>query len=109
LPGRAQELELGRPLFYALRYCTRLLGTPVPAAVLDAARAARPPAPLLALMDALFTRALRPPHPECAGRLDPLAHALLYIRGNWLRMPPLMLSRHLFHKAFISPKAAPAR
>jgi hypothetical protein len=109
LPGRAQELELGRPLFYALRYCTRLLGTPVPEAVLDAAQAARPPTPLLALMDALFTRALRPPHPECAGRLDPLAQALLYIRGNWLRMPPLMLSRHLFHKAFISPKAAPAR
>jgi hypothetical protein len=28
------------------------------------------------------------------------------VRGNWLRMPPLMLARHLFHKAFISPKPA---
>jgi hypothetical protein len=64
---------------------------------------------LLALMDAWFGRALRPPHPRCAGALDPAAHALLYIRGNWLRMPPMMLSRHLFHKAFISPRTVPGR
>jgi hypothetical protein len=29
---------------------------------------------------------------------------MLYVRANWLRMPPLLLTRHLFHKAFISPK-----
>jgi hypothetical protein len=109
LPRRAVELELGRPLFYALRYCTRLLGTPVPAGTMAAARRASPGRPLLACMDLLFGRALRPPHPDCAGRLDPAVHALLYIRGNWLRMPPLMLSRHLLHKALFSPKAAPAR
>lgn len=108
LPGRAQELQLERPLFYALRYCTRLLGTPVPAETVDAA-GGRPAAPLLVLMDALFGRALRPPHPGCAGPLDPAAHAMLYIRGNWLRMPPLMLSRHLFHKAFVSLQSVPAR
>lgn len=35
---------------------------------------------------------------------------MLYVRGNWLRMPPLLLARHLFHKAFLSPRetAAPA-
>jgi hypothetical protein len=27
----------------------------------------------------------------------------LYIRSHWLRMPPVMLMRHLFHKAFLSP------
>jgi hypothetical protein len=102
LPARARELELARPLFYALRYCIQLLGTPVPAATLKAAAGGRPNRALLGLMDGLFARALRPMHPSCAGRLTPVADAMLYIRGNWLRMPPLMLSRHLFHKAFLT-------
>ncbi|RZJ85216.1 MAG: hypothetical protein EOO64_01440 [Massilia sp.] len=106
LAARAVQLQLARPLFYALRYCNRLLGTAVPAEVLaEAATAGRPFAPLLALMDGLFLRALVPPHPSCADRLTPLAQGALYLRGNWLRMPPLMLARHLFHKAFISPRS----
>lgn len=106
LPGRAVEMDLARPLFYALRYAARVLGTPVPAGA-SAALAPYGPGPLLlALMDALFLRALMPLHASCAGPLTGLAHGLLYIRGNWLRMPPLMLARHLFHKAFISPPAA---
>lgn len=109
LPGRALELQLERPLFYALRYCQRLLGTPMPAQAMAGAGPGRPPPPLLALMDALFECALRPPHPDCAAALDPVARAMLYIRGNWLRMPPLMLARHLLHKAFISPRVAPGR
>ena len=105
LVGRAIRLQLARPLFYALRYCGRLLATPVPGAVLAAAAAAaRPPAPLLTLMDALFMRTLIPQHPSCVGRLSPLARGALYLRGNWLRMPPLMLARHLFHKGLISPR-----
>jgi hypothetical protein len=108
LPERARELQLERPLFYALRYATRLLGTPVPAEVLEAAGAGRPNPALLALMDALFARALLPPHASCARAFDGAARAALYVRGNWLRMPPLLLSRHLFHKAFISPKPATA-
>jgi hypothetical protein len=79
----------------------------VPAAVLaEAAAAGSPGAPLLALMDRLFLRALLPPHPSCADRLTPAALGTLYLRGNWLRMPPVMLARHLFHKAFISPRQA---
>jgi len=103
LPARARELELARPLFYALRYCMNLLGTPVPAAVVADAGAGRPNAALLVLMDALFMRALRPAHPSCAGFLASVSDGALYIRGNWLRMPPLMLSRHLFRKAFLTP------
>lgn len=105
LPARARELELARPLFYALRYCHRLLGTMVPAAVVTAADpAGRPALPLLGVMDALFLRTLAPPHPSCADRFTPLAHGALYLRGNWLRMPPFMLARHLAHKAFIKPR-----
>lgn len=103
LPARAREMQLARPLFYALRYTARLLHTPVPPRVTAALAADGPPAPLLALMDALLLRALLPLHASCADRFTGLAHKLLYIRGNWLRMPPLLLARHLFHKAFISP------
>lgn len=107
LVARARELELTRPLFYALRHAQRMLATPIPAAVMRQADVGRPPAPLLALMDHLFGRALRPLHPSCATATTGLAHAALYLRGNWLRMPPLLLARHLFHKAFLSPRAAP--
>lgn len=105
LAERAAQLQLSRPLFYALRYCSKLLGTAVPVSVLvEVAAAGGPSRPLLALMDALFLRMLVPQHPSCADRLSPLARGALYLRGNWLRMPPLMLARHLFHKAFITPR-----
>jgi hypothetical protein len=102
LPLRAAELQLTRPLFYALRYAALLLGTPVPGTAFDALSAGRPNRALLALMDGLFSRVLLPPHPSCADWASASARFALYIRGNWLRMPPLMLARHLFHKAFIS-------
>ena len=107
LAPRARELQLERPLFYALRYAGRLLGTSIPQAVLDAAARHAPPAALLWLMDRLFERALLPPHASCSDVFTGPARFMLYVRGNWLRMPPLMLARHLFHKAFISPRAKP--
>jgi hypothetical protein len=106
LPARARELQLGRPLFYALRYSRRLLGTPVPGVVLDAVAPLGPNPVLLALMDVLFGRALLPMHASCDDALSGLARFALYVRGNWLRMPPLLLARHLFHKAFLTPRAA---
>lgn len=98
---RAEELELTRPLFYALRYTALMLHTPVP--METAARISRPNPLILALMDNLFVRALMPAHPGCSDWLTGTAHRLLYVRANWQRMPPLLLARHLFHKAFISP------
>ncbi len=109
LPARARELQLERPLFYALRYCVGVLHTPVPVATRAALLPAAPNRLLLALMNALFARALMPMHASCSGPLSGAARLLLYIRGNWLRMPPLLLARHLFHKAFVSPKAGAQR
>jgi len=102
LPARALELQLARPMFYALRYTTLLLGTAVPGHVVQALRAAAPNGLLMALMDALFVRALQPMHASCTDAFSSVARTLLYIRGNWLRMPPTLLARHLFHKAFIT-------
>ncbi|TAN75817.1 MAG: hypothetical protein EPN14_08345 [Gallionella sp.] len=104
LVERAKELELTRPLFYALRYAALILHTPVPSDAMEAAQAGCPNRPTLALMDGLFTRALMPPHPSCSDWLTDTARRMLFVRANWLRMPPLLLARHLFHKAFISPK-----
>lgn len=104
LVPRARVLQLERPLFYALRYAQRLLGTAVPAQVLEEAAPLGPRGPLLWLMDRLFERALLPEHPSCADAFTGAARFALYVRGNWLRMPPLLLARHLFHKAFISPR-----
>ena len=104
LPLRAGELQLARPLFYALRYAARVLHTPIPPGASLAADAGRPNVVLLAVMDQLFGRALLPAHASCADWLTGTARFLLYVRANWLRMPPLMLARHLFHKAFISPR-----
>jgi len=104
LPARARTLELERPLFYALRYSHRLLGTAVPDTVLAALAPTGPSRALLGLMDALFERALLPMHASCDDAFTGSARFALYVRGNWLRMPPLMLARHLFHKAFLSPR-----
>lgn len=96
---RAQTLELSRPLFYGLRYASRLLGTPVPPAVQRAAEHAKPLAPIRFAMDWLASQGFRPKHASCAEALTPLAHFLLYLRGHWLRMPPQLLIPHLLHKA----------
>lgn len=105
LVSRAVALELTRPLFYALRYVQQFLGTEVPAAVqveLGQARGASPGAWALPLMDALFTRALRPAHALTSDRWTPLARGLLYLRGHWLRMPPALLLAHLLRKSLPS-------
>lgn len=106
LLARAPELELARPLFYALRYTTRILQTPVPPDVLRAISRHSPGTLTLWLMDTLFSRAFRPHHASCDDWLTRPALLLLFIRSHWLKMPPPLLVRHLFHKAFISPKDA---
>lgn len=103
LGERAATLDLTRPLFYALRYTTQILGTPVPDSMLQSIKSP-PTGLLLILMDTLFMRAFRPDHPSCVLRFTGAARWLLYLRAHWLRMPPWLLARHLWHKAFISPK-----
>ena len=102
LTARASELDLARPLYYALRYTRHILATPVPDQALKAAEIGRPPNMLHRVMDALFLRALQPDHPAAADRFTPLARRSLYVRAHWLRMPPFLLAYHLTVKAFRS-------
>ncbi len=104
LVPRAAELGLTRPLYYAVRFSTRLLDTPVPDHVVIAAEVGRPNAVIAGLMDTCYERALRPLHPSTASFGNWLARFALYVRSHWIRMPAHLLAYHLGRKAFIRPK-----
>ncbi len=99
LVPRAVELDLLRPLAYALRVVGELFATPVPADVLADSRAGLPNAGLQRLMQRLFINAAMPDHASCRRARDGLARALLYVRGHYLRMPLHLLLPHLLRKA----------
>lgn len=105
LQSRALRLDLAGPLYLALRYSRLLLQTPAPEgfeAELQAAAQRRGGVLPLGLQDALFLRALRPDHATASDGWTPLARAVLYLRGHWLRMPPALLGWHLLRKVFKS-------
>ncbi len=104
LPGklvdRAEQLDLERPLYYAMRYL-RL--------VFDAGYAdegecihvkQKPNAVLIRLMDHLFINAIEGHHPSCERKGADLARWCLYVRAHYLRMPLHRLIPHLLYKAF---------
>jgi hypothetical protein len=98
LVERARELDLTRPLYYALRYTDRILGTPVPEEIRGKTRVSRPKGLALPMMDAAFTRALAPDHRSCDTALTKPARFFLYVRSHYLRMPLHLLIPHLIRK-----------
>ena len=105
LVDRARELDLARPLHYGLRFTHRLLATPVPLQTLEAACAGGPGRAVGALSAWLWARALRPQHASASDKWTKVALLALYVRAHWLRMPPLLLLRHLTVKALRLRKA----
>jgi len=100
LVPRAESLGLTRPLYYSLRFCRRLLETPVPESTWRAAeQAGRPPRPLPTLMDELVLRAVCPDRDDRRTPGAQAARVVLYARSHWLRMPPWLLAYHLTRKA----------
>lgn len=103
LANRADDLQLARPLFLGLHFAVRLLGTPVPAAILDDSGNRGAPTPAaLRMLEVLFDQGLQPMHADCDSALTPTARWLLYVRAHWLRMPPHLLTMHLSRKAWKS-------
>jgi hypothetical protein len=102
LLARANELGLGRALYYSLRYSRRMLDAPMPDHVLRDMKRMGPSAPVRALMDRLVRRALVPSYMFDHRRGEGGAGLALYIRSHWLKMPPMMLARHLATKAWAS-------
>lgn len=99
LLARAAELGAGRPLDHALRNCSRLLGTPVPADVPAACPDRADPRVRLAI-DAVLDAALGSTHPSWRTPLTPAAEFAMYVRSHWLRMPAHLLVAHLLRKAW---------
>jgi len=88
LAGRAALHQLAGPVQRALRLAHRLFGTPLR----DDER------PFFPFIDRLFAARLIARN----GWGQPVRPALrfaFYVRSHWLRMPPLMLARHLWVKA----------
>jgi hypothetical protein len=98
LVHRAEDVELTRPLFYALHYCSRVLGTYVPDEVMESCRRFRPLWPVWPAMDFALTRALAPDHKSCRDVVTEPALFLLYVRSHYLRMPLHLLIPHLIRK-----------
>ena len=99
LVPRARELDLARPLFYALRYTADLLEADIPEWVLAEAKAGAPKSPSLQIMDRLGPRVLLPSLSDSPQDSGDKAATLLFIRSHWLRMPPGLLAMHLVRKA----------
>jgi hypothetical protein len=100
LHERASEMDLHRPLFYALRYSRLFLETPIPEFLMSASQAWQPPRAILRVMDQLVFRALPPRLATMETLGSKSARWLLNVRSHWLSMPPLLLARHLIHKTF---------
>jgi hypothetical protein len=100
LVTRARAQDLQRPAWYALRYCSQWLGTPVPSSAMGAIDAARPMQPARLLMDRLMPGALFASDPDGPDRAAGLARTLLLVRSHWIRMPPAILVAHLTRKTW---------
>jgi Uncharacterised nucleotidyltransferase len=115
LIARAVDLDLQRPLFYGLTFTHALLDTPVPAATLAALTPLGPRGPTAWLMLTIWRQVFTTSKPADAGWKFRFATLALYVRGHWLRMPPLLLLRHLTVKALklhaptVADPAAPPR
>jgi hypothetical protein len=97
---RAHELDLARPMYYGLNLANHIFCTPVPPHILQKASLSAPPWPICALMDVLWRRALRSQHLTAALPFAKQVLFILFVRAHWLRMPPLLLLRHLGIKLF---------
>jgi hypothetical protein len=86
----AEALDLGRPLFYALRYAGQHLGLRPPATVSGTMTRWRPPPPVLSTMDRMVAAVVE--------RRSRVAAQALFVRANWLKMPAPLLARHLATK-----------
>jgi hypothetical protein len=95
---RTRELQLERPLFYTLRFCKRLLHTPIPGYSLQQTAAGSPPWFVCKIMDALVSEALTPMPPDPVKPVTKLAHWMLHVRSHYLRMPLYLLIPHLARK-----------
>lgn len=102
LQSRAHQLNMAWVLMLALRYCQRLLGTPMLVGVqAEVQQSAKVSSLKMFALDAIYLRLLQPRLPERRGVGHHLAATVLYLRGHALRMPLHLLLLHLGRKAML--------
>ncbi len=103
LVERAEALDLGRPLYYALKYCKLFLQTPVPDAIFErAAKLASPSIVIRKMMDIVVLRSIGSILEVKPSALTQISEFAMYLRSHYLRMPLHLLIPHLVRKQFVA-------
>lgn len=98
--SRANQLRLGRPLFYGIRFTRLIFQTPVPENIENTLNQ-KPGLFSRWIMNSLVPSALLPLHPDHPSRFAQFARFLLYLRSHWIRMPFHLLISHLAYKCYL--------
>jgi hypothetical protein len=103
LADRAAELGLERPLYHAAGAMRRILSTPIPQDVAQRIDRWGPGWLADTVLNNAIDRHLAPESP--ASGPSWFAENLLFVRSHWVRMPLLMLLRHLAYKWWVGLKS----
>ncbi|MDO4575182.1 MAG: nucleotidyltransferase family protein [Planctomycetia bacterium] len=98
LAERTAEMNLRRPMFYALRYAQKMLHTPIPDALLRASRRWGSGVVTRCAMDFCVPRSLTVELPGEERIVTRVARTGMLARQHWLRMPLQILIPHLWKK-----------
>ena len=98
--SRANQLRLGRPLFYGIQFTRLIFQTAVPEKIENTLNQ-KPGLFSRWIMNALVPSALLPLHPDHPSRFAQFARFLLYLRSHWIRMPFHLLIPHLAYKCYL--------
>jgi len=102
LVDRAFELDLSRPLHYALRYCQLFLQTRIPANVMARMEgAANRSAVVRTVMSSVIPQCVGSVLQEEASFRTHASQYAMYVRSHYLRMPMRLLLPHLLRKAWM--------
>jgi Uncharacterised nucleotidyltransferase len=104
LTDRANQLKLGRILYYGLYFSQLVFRTPVPEGTAGRLHA-KPGSIKRRLMRWLVPLALFPQHPDNPLKRASLARWILYLRSHFIRMPLYILLPHLAYKTARAVKA----
>ena len=98
---RAQALQLGRPLHYALTYCKLFLHTPIPEAIFYRAVGLGSQSVMIRnIMDVVVLSSLGSILQAKPSVLSRMSQFAMYVRSHYLRMPMRLLVPHLIRKQF---------
>lgn len=106
LVERAEELDLGRPLHYALKYCGVFLRTPIPEQIVSRVAAhGNRSITIRAIMDVVVLESIGNILQDRPGIRSHVSQFAMYLRSHYLRMPMHLLLPHLLRKQFVSDPA----